>query len=402
MKVLLFANTDWYLYNFRLPLAEALRSQGYEVVLVSPDGKYSERLIKAGFRWIAFPLSRRRLNPFAELLTIINLVRLYRRERPMLAHHFTVKCVLYGSIAARLAGITGVVNALAGLGHIFSDNGMQARLLRVIVRRVCKSLLHRTQVIFQNPEDHKAFVESKLVDESASHLIRGSGVDVERFKPRAKQSSSRKKYVLLASRLLWAKGVAEYVEAARLVRKDIPEAVFLIAGETDPGNPASVPEEVINVWKQQGDVELIGHCEDMQSLIEKADLVALPTYYGEGVPRILIEAAASGKPLVATDMPGCREIVRHKLNGMLIPPRDSRALAQAIKEILPDDICRTKMGKNSRQLACNEFSESRVIKRTLQVYQHSLPSYRIKAGEARSLQADSKTNPSSPIHTSTR
>jgi glycosyltransferase involved in cell wall biosynthesis len=372
LKVILFANTDWYLYNFRLPLAAALRAQGHEAILVSPRGKYSPRLEQAGFRWIAFPLARRRLNPLAEFVTIIRLAKLYRRERPDIAHHFTIKCVLYGSIAARLAGNKGVVNALAGLGYIFSDNGAKARLLKIIVLRFCKLFLRSTQVVFQNPEDQFAFLSTGLVDENASHLIRGSGVDVERFKPRSKQCASRKKYVLLASRLLWPKGLAEYVEAARLVRQQMPEAVFLIAGEVDPGNPASVPQEIIDKWKHQGDVEMIGHCDDMQALIEKADLVALPTYYGEGVPRILIEAAASGKPIVATDVPGCREIVRGKLNGMLVPPRDSHALAHAIKEILPDDICRARMGKHSRQLACSEFSEERVIKKTLQVYERAI------------------------------
>jgi len=402
VKVLLFANTDWYLYNFRLPLAHALRSQGYDVVLVSPGGKYSERLTQAGFRWIAFPLVRRRLNPVAEFITILRLVRLYRRERPTVAHHFTLKCVVYGSIAARLARIKGVVNALAGLGHIFSDNGMQARLLRLIVRRVCKSILRQTQVVFQNSEDHRTCLERGLVDESAAHLIRGSGVDVERFKPRAKNNASRQKYVLLASRLLWAKGVAEYVEAARLVRRQIPEAVFLIAGEADSGNPASVPQETIDEWKAQGDVEVLGHCEDMQALIEKADLVALPTYYGEGVPRILIEAAASGKPLVATDMPGCREIVLGKFNGLLVPPRDSHALAHAIREILPDDIRRARMGKHSRQLACDEFSEKQVINKTLQVYLRVLPEGNATTVRARVRREKPKATPSIPAQTSTR
>jgi glycosyltransferase involved in cell wall biosynthesis len=208
--------------------------------------------------------------------------------------------------------------------------------------------------------------------------------------------------VLLASRLLWAKGVAEYVEAARLVRQQIPEARFLLAGEADPGNPASVPQEVIDEWKRQGDVEILGHREDMQALIEKADLVALPTYYGEGVPRILIEAAACGKPLVATDMPGCHEIVQHSLNGILIPPRDSRELARAIEEILPDDIRRARMGKHSRQLACAEFSEERVINNTLHVYQRALPLSQVAAGSAWLRQKRSKVKQSIPIQTSTR
>jgi glycosyltransferase involved in cell wall biosynthesis len=212
-----------------------------------------------------------------------------------------------------------------------------------------------------------------MIDESTSNLIRGSGVNLEKFKPCTTRPSSGNKYVLLASRLLRAKGIAEYVEAAHLVRQQMPEAVFLIAGEADQGNPGSVPHEVIDRWKGEADVEFLGHSEDMQALIEKADLIVLPTYYGEGVPRILIEAAASGKPLVATDMPGCREIVQHKLNGLLIPARDSGALANAIREILPDAICCARMGRYSRQLASEQFSEAQVINATLQVYKRALP-----------------------------
>ena len=373
MKVILFANTDWYLYNFRLPLVEAIRSTGAEVVLVSPDGKYSERLKQAGFRCVSFPLVRRRLNPLAELVTILRLIRLYGRERPTLVHHFTIKCVVYGSIAAQFAGIKAVVNALAGLGYVFTDDSARARILRVIIRAICKPILRSTQVIFQNPEDHRQFVEYRIIDENASNLIRGSGVNLEKFKPCATMRSSRKKYVLLASRLLWAKGIAEYVEAAHLVRLQIPEAFFLIAGEVDHGNPGSVPEAMIDKWRDEGDVEFLGHSEDMQRLIENADLIVLPTYYGEGVPRILVEAAASGKPLVATDMPGCREIVQQRRNGLLVPPRDSHALANAIREILSDDICRARMGQHSRQLACEQFSETQVINATLQVYRRALP-----------------------------
>lgn len=373
MKVILFANTDWYLYNFRLPLAEAIRSTGAEVVLVSPDGKYSERLKQAGFRCVNFPLVRRRLNPLAEFVTVLRLIRLYGRERPTLVHHFTIKCVVYGSIAAQFVGIKAVVNALAGLGYVFTDDSARARTLRVIIRAICKPILRSTQVIFQNPEDHRRFVEYRIIDETASNLIRGSGVNLESFKPCATRRSSRKKYVLLASRLLWAKGIAEYVEAARLVRRQIPEAFFLIAGEVDQGNPGSVPPAMIDKWRDEGDVEFLGHSEDMLRLIENADLIVLPTYYGEGVPRILVEAAASGKPLVATDMPGCREIVQQRRNGLLVPPRDSHALANAIREILSDDICRARMGQHSRQLACEQFSETQVINATLQVYRRALP-----------------------------
>jgi glycosyltransferase involved in cell wall biosynthesis len=382
MKIILFANTDWYLYNFRLALAKAILAQGHELVLLSPPGKYSERLKQAGFRWIPLPLERRRLNPLAELITIVRIAQIYHKERPDIVHHFTVKCVLYGSIAARLVGIKSVVNALAGLGHVFSHDGLRAKALRQIVKLVCRLTLRPSEVIFQNPENHRAFLKLGLVNEESSHLIRGSGVDVERFKPCARQAADGERYVLLASRLLWAKGVSEYVEAARLVRQWHPEAVFLLAGETDPGNPGAIPQSVIDEWKRQGDVEVLGHCEDMRALIEKVDLVALPTYYGEGVPRILIEAAASGKPLVATDMPGCREIVRHGINGALVPVRDGKQLALAIRNILLDDERQYEMGKNSRLFACNEFSEDQVIDETFQVYQKSLPTDQVIGNRA--------------------
>ena len=369
MKILLFANTDWYLYNFRLPLARAIREQGHEVVLLSPPGKFGSRLEQAGFRWIEFPLQRRRLNPFAEVITILRLIRLYKLERPDLVHHFTFKCVMYGSIAARVAGIKSVVNAFAGLGHIFSDGGVQARILRLIVSPISKLALRQTQVIFQNPADHRIFLEHQLVSENESHLIRGSGVDVETFNPSIRRPVNGEPRVLLAARLLWAKGVAEYVEAARIVRESMPGAQFLIAGETDPGNPAAVSHDVIEKWKAQGDLEILGHCEDMRELLRRVDVVALPSYYGEGVPRILIEAAATGLPLVATDMPGCCEVVRHGFNGFLVQPKDAGHLARAIKELLLDDQLRAEMGKRSRELACSEFSEDQVISRTLQVYQ---------------------------------
>ena len=373
MKILLLANTDWYLYNFRLPLASAIRAQGHDVVLVSPAGKYTSRLEQAGFRWIEFPLKRRRLNPLAELITILRLIRLYKRERPDLAHHFTVKCVMYGSIAARAVRIKAVINALAGLGHVFSSDGLQARLLRHLITGFFKLLLRPTHVIFQNPDDHRVFLQYGLVGERTSHLIRGSGVNVETFNPGVRRPANGERRVLLASRLLWAKGVAEYVEAARLVRESMPGAQFLIAGAADPGNPACVPQEVIDEWRRQKNVEILGHCDDLRTLLKQVDLVVLPSYR-EGLPRILLEAAACGKALVATDVPGCREIVQHGVNGILVPARNPEQLVRAIKELLLDDELRAEMGRRSRELACAEFSEEQVINKTLQVYQRCLPS----------------------------
>lgn len=366
MKILLFANSDWYLYNFRLALARVVRAQGHEVVLLSPAGAYVSRLEQAGFRWVETRLSRRSLNPLGELAAIWRLVRLYRQEKPDLVHHFTVKCVLYGSLAARLAGVAAVVNAVTGLGHVFSASGPAAWLLRPWVALFYRLALRGTQVIFQNPDDLAVFLARGWVHRATTHLIRGSGVDVQRFYPQHR--SGKAKSVLLASRLLWAKGVAEYVAAARLVRRQLPDVEFLIAGVPDPGNPGAIPPEAIECWKRQGDVTLLGQREDMAELMGQADLLVLPSYYGEGVPRCLIEGAASGLALVASDTPGCREVVKEGINGMLVPPRDGERLAEAVLALLRDDKLRAAMGEHSREIACAGFSEQQVIDETLHVY----------------------------------
>jgi glycosyltransferase involved in cell wall biosynthesis len=395
MKVLLIANTDWYLFNFRLPLARAIRARGLEVVLVSPPGRYTSRLEQQGFRWIRLPLKRRSINPLSELVTLLHLVLIYFRERPDLVHHFTIKCVLYGSIAARLAGVKSVVNAFAGLGHVFNDDRFKTKVLRFFVKRICKPTLRGTQVIFQNPDDQRVFVLQGLVVETESHLIRGSGVDVDTFNPTIRRPSNAERRVLLASRLLWAKGLAEYVEAARAIHESMPCSQFLIAGETDPGNPAAVPQHVIDQWQTRRELKILGHRDDVVDLLRIVDVVALPSYYGEGVPRILIEAAAIGLPLVATDMPGCREIVRPGVNGLLVRPRDAGQLASAIRQLLVDDQLRLEMGKQSRELACKEFSENQVINSTLQVYQESLAQ---RNSTSRSSRTSFEVRCSGPLH----
>lgn len=362
MKIVLLANTDWYLYNFRLPLAEALRDHGHEVVLVSPPGRYSAALVERGFEWISFPMSRRGGNPADEARTVARLARLYREIRPDIVHHFTLKCALYGSVAARLAGVRGVVNAIAGLGYVFSDRSAKARVLKLAVRAAALVALRGTQVIFQNREDSRALA-SACGDRVT--VVPGSGVDVAKFAPGAGGGG---RTVLLASRLLRSKGIAEYVDAAAIVRREIPDARFLLAGEPDEGNPTSVTPEEVERIRRFGDVELLGHREDMSALLAGVDVVVLPTTYGEGVPRILVEAAASGKALVTTDRPGCRDIVRNGRNGFTVPVKDSGALARAIRMLMLDDELRESMSRESRALAVSSFSEPRVIAETMSVY----------------------------------
>ena len=366
MKVILFANTDWYLYNFRRDLALALRGQGHQVVLVSPGGEYVARLQAMGLRWLSFDLSRRGMNPFKELAAIIRLTRLYHRERPDITHHFTIKPVLYGSLAAQFTGIAAVVNSITGLGYIFVPSGNLKRLFKWFVQLFYRIVMRRTQVIFENAEDRDTFLHQGIVIPEKAHLIAGVGIDTERFKPAT--TSGDPPVALLASRMLWDKGVGEFVEAARLIRTRGVPARFALAGRNDPGNPSSIPEAQLEAWREEKAIEWWGWQEDMPAVLAKADIVCLPSYYREGVPTILIEAAACGRPLVATDMPGCRDIVQDGVNGILVPVRDSSALARALRTLLESPSLRQNMGARGRQITEQRFSSKAVLAETLAVY----------------------------------
>jgi len=377
MKVLLFANTDWYLYNFRLALARALRDAGAEVVLVSPDGPYGERLRAAGFRWLPVPMSRRSLNPLREVALLARLVMLYRRERPDVAHHFTIKCVVYGSLAGRMAGISRRINAVAGLGYVFASASWRARMLRPPVRGLLRLALagEDSRLIVQNADDRAVFEQAALTDPARIRLIRGSGVDATRFqpatRPRPLGSPTR---VLFAARLLWVKGLGEFVEAARRLKAEGVPAEFFVAGAADRGNPAAVPVEVTRRWAAEGLVTLLGHIEDMAICLTTVDLVVLPSYR-EGLPRNLIEAAAAGLPVVACDVPGCREAVRHGNNGLLVPARDPAALAGAIRELCTQPALRARMGAAGRAIVLREFSQNHILRATIDVYREVLPQW---------------------------
>lgn len=370
MKFLLFANTDWYLYNFRRSLAQRLRQEGHEVVLVSPPGAYGPRLGELGFRWLPFDFSTRSTNPLAEICVLYRLWRLYRRECPDLCHHFTIKCVLYGSIAAHLAGVPRVVNAVTGLGHIFTDEGLKARLLRPLVRSLYRFALggRWTRVIFQNQEDRDYFVGFGLIEPTHTYLIRGSGVDTNYFAPKAiDKEPGDSVNILFASRLIREKGVFELLYAMRQLRGIQPKVRLIIAGDIYPGNPSSLSEsDLISFWSEEN-VEYRGHIDDIRGLIEEADVVILPSYR-EGTPRILIEAASMGKPIIATDIAGCRGLVVDGENGLLVPVKTIGPLVDSISALTVDHDLRNRMGRASREIVLKGFDERIVLEMTMSVY----------------------------------
>jgi len=369
LKALLFANTDWYLFNFRLPLARALKLNGFDVVMLCPPGPYVGALQAEGYRVIVIDMDRRSMAPWTELGVLRALWKIYRHEQPDVVHHFTIKCVVYGSLVAQLAGIRSRINAVAGLGYVYSNERLATRLLRPFVTALLRLALQgkASRLIVQNGDDAQRFVNQRLVSDSRLRLIRGSGVDTSRFAPRhAEADRAGPTVVLLATRLLWDKGVGEFVAAARLCRNH--PIKFLLAGAPDEGNPSSVQRADVEQWQVEGIMDVLGHVDDMSELLQKVDIVILPTVYGEGVPRILLEAAASALPMIATDIAGCTEIVRHEITGLLVKRGDVKHLAEAIILLHRQPALRTALGQAARELATKEFDERLVLRSTLSVY----------------------------------
>lgn len=370
MKVLLFANTDWFLYNFRLALALALRDAGYEVVLVSPDGPYGERIRDSGLRWIVAPMERRSLNPVKELRLFLWLRKLLKDERFDVIHSFTLKCVVYGSLAAKIAGTKGRISGIDGLGYVFSSSDIKARVLRPLVWALMRFALkgRDMRLILLNRDDVKIFRESGFIAESQISLIPGAGVNCTRFSERAVSVIGTPMRVLLAARLLWDKGVNEFVAAARILKSEGRAVSFLIAGSPDVGNPAAVPEGVVKSWVEEGVIQWLGHVDNMAALLSSVDVVALPSYR-EGLPTSLIEAGACGIPLVTTDAPGCRDVVTHEVDGLLVPVGDSMALARAIARLQDTPVLAERLGAAAKLKVRQQFDEKIIIEKTLKVYE---------------------------------
>lgn len=378
MKIIFYANTEWYLYNFRLGLAKHLRKEGHEVVMVSPPGKYGPKLEAEGFRWIPVHMRRRSLNPMREARVVLSLAGIYRAEKPALVHHFTLKCIVYGGIAARLAKVPAAVQAVAGLGYVFASQRLRTRLvLRPLVRHLLRLVCNQpgSAVIVQNADDLAFISRLGLSRDTPLSLIRGSGVDTSRFSQAGRSASGAgaSLTILFVGRLLFDKGVVDFVEMASRCREEADlQLRFLIAGEPDPGNPASVPAEQLQCWKNAGIVEFLGHVEDMPALLAGIDVVVLPSR-AEGAPRSLIEAAACGIPAVTTDVPGCREVVLDGRNGFVVPLHDVDALTGAVLRLARDSELRQRMGEAGRQLVLDSLDQKIVFERTVDVYRALLP-----------------------------
>lgn len=306
------------------------------------------------------------------MFSLIELINIYRLERPDIVHHVSMKPVLYGSLAARIAHVPAVVNAFAGMGYMFTSNNWKTKLFRPVIMYAFRWLFNRynSRVILQNPDDKKILINAKVLQSAQINLIRGSGVNIHEYFP--VPESSAIPTVVLASRMLWDKGIGEFVTAAQLLKEQGIQARFVLVGKSDPDNPTSILIEQLKMWHQNGVVEWWGYRDDMPQIFAQAHIVCLPSYYGEGVPKVLIEASACGRPIVTTDAPGCREVVRQEENGILVPVRNSKALAEALKRLIKDASLRKRMGAHGREIAIKEFSVEKVVHETMLVYKELL------------------------------
>ena len=370
-KLLYIVNIPRFFVSHRLSLALAAREQGYDVHIATAvsDRASATKILENDFPLHAIPLSQHGINPLAELKTILALVRLYRDLDPDLLHHISIKPVIYGGIAARLSGKRNIVQAMSGLGYVFVSDELKAKWIRMFSAPLFRAATAAkgTRMIFQNPDDLETFVTRRLIDADKAILIRGSGVDEMRFVPSAEPVGNLP-VVLFAGRLLWQKGLGDFIELARRLRG---KAHFRVVGYEEATSPLNVPSARLQDWADEGLIEWCGKRDDMPQVFAESNIVCLPSTYGEGVPKVLIEAASSGRACVTTDTPGCREIVRHNVNGLLAPPSDIDALTSAVELLIDNPDRRAEMGDNGRQIVLDNFTLDRVVQETLALY-HAL------------------------------
>jgi len=357
-------NTSWNIYNFRLGLLKFLQSKGYRIVAIAPHDEYSQQLEDLGFEYRNVKINNKGTNPVEDMKLIWAFYRLYKDVRPDVLLHYTIKPNIYGSIAAWLAGVPAISN-VSGLGTVFLDHSFSSRAARLLYSIAMR---FPQKVFFQNKEDRTHFVKLKLVSEHRTGLLPGSGVDTFRFSPVDKKGGSTTLSFLFIARLVKDKGLHEYVDAARILKKKYPTVRFDILGPFYPGNPTAIAPDEMALWEREGAVHYLGTSSDVSSLISQADCIVLPSYR-EGLSRVLLEAASMARPIVTTDVPGCRDVVEDGVNGFLCKARDVGSLALQMEAMITlDQEQRTKMGQRGREKVVAKFDEAIVI----DIYQRAI------------------------------
>ncbi|MBD2714200.1 glycosyltransferase family 4 protein [Microvirga sp. STR05] len=363
MRVAIVINTSWNIWNFRRSLVQALQAAGHEVLAIAPPDAYSQRLeTELGCRYVPIPMENKGTNPVKDALLTRQFYDIYRREKPDVVLHYTIKPNIYGTLAAKLAGIPSV-NNVSGLGTVFIVKNLVSKVALGLYRFAFR---FPRKVFFQNDDDRQLFLQHGLVRPAITDLLPGSGVATDKFRPAATFTRNQPFTFLMIARVLYEKGVEEYFEAARLVREAVPGTRIQLLGGIDESGGVGVKRAVFEQWLTAGNVEYLGTSDDVAAQIRQADCVVLPSYR-EGTPKTLLEAAAMAKPIVTTDVPGCRETVVDGQNGLLCEVRNAQDLAAKMLQILRlSDAELEQMGRAGRHLAETKFDERIVLNKYLQ------------------------------------
>jgi len=370
MKLIIVVNELRFFLSHRLPIALAARDAGYEVHIASRSGTIDEveQLNQELLQFHPISFHRSSMGLWQELETLRELRRLYKEIQPDIVHHVTIKPVLYGTLVARWVGGIQILNAISGLGYFFIAQGWKSSIRKTLLLWVYRAILHSKKVwiLFQNPDDQALFSQYKIIYPEHAFKIKGSGVDLQQFACSSIPKGRIK--IILVARMLWDKGVGEFVESATALTQQRLDADFLLVGSVDPGNPESISVEQLEEWNRSGVVKWLGERADIAQLLAESHIAVLPSYR-EGLPKSLIEAAAVGRPIVTTDVPGCREVVKDGENGFLVPAKDAKKLAVAIQKLINNPKLLTSMGKKSRLMAEQEFSIQQIVEQTLKLYE---------------------------------
>lgn len=368
MKLLYVITEDWFFTSHFLERAVAAKALGYDVAVATRRREDASRIESHGIKVIHIEFSRHGLNPIREYSTVRQLRRAIRTFEPDIVHNIALKPVVLGTLAARMCRIRNIVNAPVGMGYISSSQDRKAKILRPFLRYVFRVLLNPrgSRVIIENHDDLQSLVSSHFVRRNDLVLIKGAGVDTNVFTSTPEPSGPI--VISFIARMLRDKGAAEFVEAARLVAKTGVDARFQLVGDVDFGNPTTLKQSQLEDWNREGIVSWKGHVSDIPTILSGSHIVCLPSYR-EGLPKSLLEAMAAGRPAVATDVPGCREVVIHEHNGLLVEPRNPQALADALQRLIADPELRIRFGAAGRLRAEHEFSTARINSQTLEVYE---------------------------------
>ncbi|HIP50845.1 MAG TPA: glycosyltransferase family 1 protein [Campylobacterales bacterium] len=360
-KIAIVSNLSWNLYNFRLSLMYAMRDAGYEVIAIAPHDRYSQKIIDAGFEFHDIKMNAQGINPFEDLRTTYAFYKLFKKISPDVLCQYTIKPNIYGSLVASVLKIK-MINNIAGLGTLFIKESAVTKIAKVLY----KVSQHKAdRVFFQNRDDFDFFTNKGIVSANKCDVLPGSGVDTNRFKPQYKEESEKVRFLLIA-RMIWEKGIAEYVKAAREIKKTHPNAEFCLLGFLDVQNPGAITKNEMDEWVKEGVINYLGVSDKVDEVIHSADCVVLPSYYREGTPKTLLESGSSGKPIITTDSVGCRDVVDHGKNGYICEPRSWKDLKLKMEMFLAlTHEERLEMGRKSREKMTKEFDEKIVINKYL-------------------------------------